>query len=96
MQHTHYLPVEVHNLMLFYTVFLVVVKVAMMLTEFRTSPFAVLENALGSFLFGFQPACMKAKAKAKVSYNGGTPANESTSGGETGDSVKKRHAKKTE
>lgn len=68
----------------------------MMLTEFRTSPFAVLENALGSFLFGFQPACMKAKSKAKVSYNGSTSVNEYSSGGETGDSVKKRHVKKTE
>lgn len=71
-------------------------QLAMMLTECRMSPFAVLENALGSLLFGFQPACMKAKGKAKVSYNGGASVNENTSGGETGDSVKKRQAKKTE
>ncbi|XP_077201486.1 trimeric intracellular cation channel type B [Paroedura picta] len=96
MQHTQYLPVELPNLMLFYTVILVVTKVAMMLTEFKTSPFAILENALGSFLFGFQPPCMKAKGKAKVSYNGGTSVNERASGDETGDSIKKKHTKKTE
>nr|XP_056704501.1 trimeric intracellular cation channel type B [Euleptes europaea] len=96
MQHTHYLPMEVHDLMLFYTVFLVVTKVAMMLTEFRTSPFAVLENAVGSFLFGFEPSYVKVKGKSKVSYNGGPSVNEGASGGEMGDTVKKRHAKKTE
>uniref|UniRef100_A0ACB8ES69 Trimeric intracellular cation channel type B-B n=2 Tax=Sphaerodactylus townsendi TaxID=933632 RepID=A0ACB8ES69_9SAUR len=96
MQATHYLPVAIHDLMLFYTVFLVVVKVAMMLTEFRTSPFAVFENAVGSFLFGFDPASVKAKGKAKISHNGGPSNSECTSGGEMGDGVKKRHAKKTE
>ncbi|XP_061489027.1 trimeric intracellular cation channel type B isoform X2 [Rhineura floridana] len=96
MQHTFYLPVAKPNLMLFYTIFLVVNKALMMLKECASSPFASFEKVLGILLFGQQAASPKAKSEAKVPYNGASSDYDHTTSGETGDSVKKRHAKKSE
>ncbi|KAJ7335340.1 hypothetical protein JRQ81_013281 [Phrynocephalus forsythii] len=95
MQHASYLPIEKHNLMFFYTIFLVVTKVAMMLTLCSTSPFAPLERTLAYILFGWQPADSRGKSEAKVPHNGASSADR-TIGGETSDSSRKRHSKKTE
>ncbi|KAJ6657105.1 hypothetical protein lerEdw1_002850 [Lerista edwardsae] len=80
MQHTLCLPIEKHNLMFLFTVFIVFKAVTMRLLGFKGSPFALLENALGSLIFGLETAS----------------SNDCVAGGETGDSAKKKHAKKTE
>ncbi|XP_042309249.1 trimeric intracellular cation channel type B [Sceloporus undulatus] len=96
MQQTLYLPVEKHDLMFLYTIFLVGTKISMMLIERSTSPFAPLEKILGHLLFGWQPPSSRARGEAKVPYNGTSSAGGHTSGGETGESAKKKHAKKSE
>uniref|UniRef100_A0A8D0L6Q8 Transmembrane protein 38B n=1 Tax=Sphenodon punctatus TaxID=8508 RepID=A0A8D0L6Q8_SPHPU len=96
LQHVHYLPIAKHNLVFFYTVFLVVIKVTMMLTKSKASPFAPIETLLGRLLFGWQPAPSKGKGEAKVSSNGTSSISDRTSSGENTDSIKKRQAKKTE
>uniref|UniRef100_A0A8D0E659 Transmembrane protein 38B n=1 Tax=Salvator merianae TaxID=96440 RepID=A0A8D0E659_SALMN len=90
MQHINYLPVAKHNLMFFYTIFLVVTKVTMMLTEHKTSPFALFEAALSCLFFGWEPTCLKAKGEVRLPNNGTSTACD------LGDSGKKKHAKKTE
>lgn len=56
LQHTQYLPLQKHHLMLIYTVFLVVNKSRMMLTGSSASPFAAIESAIYKTLFiGFPP-----------------------------------------
>ncbi|XP_062985222.1 trimeric intracellular cation channel type B isoform X2 [Elgaria multicarinata webbii] len=92
MQHVGYLPVAKHQLMFFYTVFLVITKAAMMLTQRVTSPFAPLEMVLGRFLFSQHPA----SSKAQVPYNGTSSTSDHATNRETGDGAKKKLAKKTE
>ncbi|XP_015247462.1 trimeric intracellular cation channel type B [Cyprinodon tularosa] len=56
LQQTHYLPLQKHHLMLFYTIFIVVNKTRMMLTGSSSSPFAPIESALYKALFtGYSP-----------------------------------------
>ncbi|XP_053157603.1 trimeric intracellular cation channel type B isoform X2 [Hemicordylus capensis] len=95
MQHMYYLPIEKPNLMLLYTIFLVGTKVTGMLTGSTSSPFAPLEKALGYLLFGLQPPS-KVKGEARVPHNGTSSVSDRPAGGEVLESVKKRHAKKTE
>ncbi|XP_055010071.1 trimeric intracellular cation channel type B isoform X2 [Boleophthalmus pectinirostris] len=51
LQHTQYLPVQKHHLMLIYTVFLVANKSRMMLTGSSVSPFAPIESIIYKALF---------------------------------------------
>ncbi|MEQ2160294.1 hypothetical protein GOODEAATRI_032146, partial [Goodea atripinnis] len=53
LQQTHYLPLQKHHLMLFYTIYIVVNKVSsrMMLTGSSSSPFSPIESALYKTLF---------------------------------------------
>uniref|UniRef100_H3DN10 Transmembrane protein 38B n=2 Tax=Tetraodon nigroviridis TaxID=99883 RepID=H3DN10_TETNG len=56
LQHTSYLPLQKHHLMLFYTVFTVTNKSRMMLTGSSASPFAAIEAAVYRALFsGYSP-----------------------------------------
>ncbi|XP_020657120.2 trimeric intracellular cation channel type B [Pogona vitticeps] len=95
MQHISFLPIEKHNLMFFYTIFLVVTKVTMMLTQRPTSPFAPIEKTLAYLLFGWQPTDSRGKGEARIPHNGASSADR-TMGGETSGSAKMRHSKKTE
>ncbi|XP_053558587.1 trimeric intracellular cation channel type B [Bombina bombina] len=54
LQHTQYLPISRHNIMFIYTMFLVVTKARMMLSNSKESPFQPIEAALGRLLFGCQ------------------------------------------
>ncbi|KAM4719199.1 trimeric intracellular cation channel type B isoform 1-T3 [Anableps anableps] len=51
LQQTHYLPLQKHHLMLFYTIFIVVNKSRMMLTGSSSSPFTPIESVLYKTLF---------------------------------------------
>ncbi|CAM4676185.1 trimeric intracellular cation channel type B isoform X2 [Lepidochelys kempii] len=95
LQHAQNLPIARHNLMFFYTTFLVVTKVTMMLTQSAVSPFAPFESVLGRILFGWQQTPSKVKGEARVSSNG-TSSVCDRSAGEASESIKKRQAKKTE
>ncbi|TFK01751.1 SET and MYND domain-containing protein 4 [Platysternon megacephalum] len=95
LQHAQNLPIARHNLMFFYTTFLVVTKVTMMLTQSAVSPFAPFESVLGRMLFGWQQTPSKVKGEARVSSNG-TSSVCDRSAGEASESIKKRQAKKTE
>ncbi|XP_053226639.1 trimeric intracellular cation channel type B isoform X1 [Podarcis raffonei] len=97
MQHISFLPVAKPNLMLYYTSFLVITKVIMMLTDNAFTPLAPFEKVLVGLLFGLHPPCPEAcNSEAKVPYNGTSSDYDRTTAGETSDSVKRRHAKKTE
>ncbi|XP_038625974.1 trimeric intracellular cation channel type B isoform X1 [Tachyglossus aculeatus] len=61
LQHTKYLPIEKHNLMFFYTSFLVFTKVTMMLVGCADSPIACLETLLSRVLFSIQQASPEVK-----------------------------------
>ncbi|CAD7687486.1 unnamed protein product [Nyctereutes procyonoides] len=97
-QHTKYLAVSRHNLMFLYTMFLVVTKITMMITETATTVlFAPLEDTLGRMLFGWQQqfsSCEK-KSETKSSFNG-TGSSTSKPIAVASDTVKKKHTKKTE
>lgn len=51
LQQTQYLPLQKHHLMLIYTIFIVINKSRMMLTQSSTSPFAAIESAVCKTLF---------------------------------------------
>lgn len=51
LQHTQYLPIQKHHLMLIYTIFLVVNQSRMMLTGSSSSPFAAVESVIHKTLF---------------------------------------------
>ncbi|XP_056434709.1 trimeric intracellular cation channel type B isoform X1 [Gadus chalcogrammus] len=51
LQHTSYLPLQKHHLMLIYTVFNVVNKARIIITGSSTSPFALLESVIYKTLF---------------------------------------------
>lgn len=101
MQHTLYLPIEKHNLMFLYTIFIVMKKVTMMLSGF--TGFASLENTLTGLLFGLKaPSCNIQKEVKVPSKEPKVTSNDSSSGcdysstGTVGYGAKKRQAKKTE
>ncbi|XP_066471867.1 trimeric intracellular cation channel type B [Tiliqua scincoides] len=96
MQHTLHLPIEKHNLMFFYTIFIVVKKVTMMLSGLTSSPFASLENPLASVLFGLKTTSSNVKDEAKVPSNNASSSCDYGTHEVTGESAKKRHPKKTE
>nr|XP_058158561.1 trimeric intracellular cation channel type B isoform X2 [Dasypus novemcinctus] len=96
-QHIKYLSISKHNLMFFYTIFLVTTKITMMLTATSATPFAPLEDILGRMLFGWQHrflSCEK-KSEIKSSFNG-TDSSTSKPTADTSEKVKKQHTKKTE
>lgn len=95
LQHSQYLPIERHNLMFLYTIFLVVSKVKMMLTRSAASPFAPIESALGYIFFGLPKTPPKMKSEGATSSNGSSVCDQSSSE-QSHDGVKKRQAKKTE
>ncbi|XP_012724452.2 trimeric intracellular cation channel type B [Fundulus heteroclitus] len=72
LQQTHYLPLQKHHLMLFYTIFIVVNKSRMMLTGSSSSPFAPIESALYKTLFsGHSPyAALTAEVQKAGTDNG--------------------------
>uniref|UniRef100_A0A3Q2Q8G6 Transmembrane protein 38B n=1 Tax=Fundulus heteroclitus TaxID=8078 RepID=A0A3Q2Q8G6_FUNHE len=72
LQQTHYLPLQKHHLMLFYTIFIVVNKSRMMLTGSSSSPFAPIESALYKTLFsGHSPyAALTAEVRKAGTDNG--------------------------
>ncbi|XP_076019846.1 trimeric intracellular cation channel type B [Genypterus blacodes] len=73
LQHTRYLPVQKHYLMLIYTTFTVVNKSRMMLTGSSTSPFAVIESAIYKTLFtGHSPYAALTGDIRKASITNGT------------------------
>ncbi|XP_060917247.1 trimeric intracellular cation channel type B [Labrus mixtus] len=80
LQHTHYLPLQKHHLMLVYTVFTVVNKSRMMLTGSSTSPFAVIESAVYKTLFtGCSPyAALTDEVNKSCIDNGAANASTST------------------
>ncbi|NXG09960.1 T38BA protein, partial [Sakesphorus luctuosus] len=94
LQHSQYLPIARHNLVFFYTIFLVTFKVKMMLTRCATSPLAPLEAALGHVLFGLRKAPPKVKGEGAASSNGSSVCDRPSE--QHHDGVKKRQAKKTE
>ncbi|KAM4809872.1 trimeric intracellular cation channel type B [Rhinophrynus dorsalis] len=69
LQHGNHLPITKHNLMFFYTLFLIITKITLMLTHSTASPLQPVESALSRLLFGWQkiPSTVKEKAPgAKV------------------------------
>ncbi|XP_027718853.1 trimeric intracellular cation channel type B [Vombatus ursinus] len=92
LQHSGTLPMEKHSLMFCYTFFIVVTKIAMMLTESESSPLTPFEIMLGRMLFGFwqnDPS----SGPCKSSFNGtGTRSKPYSIHVE----AKRRHTKKTE
>ncbi|KAI3362254.1 hypothetical protein L3Q82_012577 [Scortum barcoo] len=80
MQQTHYLPLQKHHLMLFYTVFTVVNKSRMMLTGSSSSPFAAIESAIYKTLFsGHSPyATLTDEVKKACIDNGTTSTSTAT------------------
>ncbi|XP_042365876.1 trimeric intracellular cation channel type B [Plectropomus leopardus] len=74
LQQTHYLPLQKHHLMLFYTVFIVVNKSRMMLTGSSALPFANIESAIYKTLFsGHSPyAALTDEVKRACIDNGNT------------------------
>ncbi|XP_003470960.1 trimeric intracellular cation channel type B [Cavia porcellus] len=92
-QHTNHLAISEHNLMFFYTVFLVTTKITMMMTETSSMTVAPFEDTLSRVLFGWQKQFSWCETKA--SYNGtGSSASKSTA--DASENVKKKHTKKTE
>ncbi|XP_070707045.1 trimeric intracellular cation channel type B [Pempheris klunzingeri] len=73
LQHTHYLPLQKHHLMLIYTVFIVVNKSRMLLTGSSTSPFAAIESAIYKTLFtGYSPYAVLTGDVTKACIDNGT------------------------
>ncbi|KAM8962360.1 trimeric intracellular cation channel type B [Pelodytes ibericus] len=99
MQHTQHLPISKHNLMLLYTMYLVVTKVTMMLTRSATSPFQPIETTLGRLIFGCQQAPTEVKEKVTSSPDvQGEPSKllEKKSSTETSENTRKRQTKKSD
>ncbi|KAM6169289.1 trimeric intracellular cation channel type B [Rhynchocyon petersi] len=94
-QHTKHLGISKHNLMFFYTVFLVTTKVTMMLTETSLQPFAPLEDTLGRMVFGFHRQCSPSEQKSDSKSNG-TGSSTSKPVADTSDNLQKKQSKKTE
>ncbi|KFO35168.1 trimeric intracellular cation channel type B isoform X1 [Fukomys damarensis] len=95
-QHTKHLAISKHNLMFFYTAFLVTTKITMMTTETSVT-LAPLEDTLSRMLFGWQKQfswCEK-KSETKPSSNG-TGSSASKPIADASENVKKKHNKKTE
>ncbi|CAI9171300.1 unnamed protein product [Rangifer tarandus platyrhynchus] len=96
-QQTKHLAISRHNLMFFFTVFLVATKITMMITETALMPFACFEDTLSRMLFGWQQKflpCEK-KSETKSSFNG-TGSSTSKPVANASEKVKKKHSKKTE
>ncbi|KAF4019573.1 hypothetical protein G4228_011222 [Cervus hanglu yarkandensis] len=96
-QQTKHLAISRHNLMFFFTVFLVATKITMMITETALMPFACFEDTLSRMLFGWQQQflpCEK-KSETKASFNG-TGSSTSKPVANASEKVKKKHSKKTE
>ncbi|XP_020725135.2 trimeric intracellular cation channel type B isoform X1 [Odocoileus virginianus] len=96
-QQTKHLAISRHNLMFFFTVFLVATKITMMITETALMPFACFEDTLSQMLFGWQQKflpCEK-KSETKSSFNG-TGSSTSKPVANASEKVKKKHSKKTE
>ncbi|XP_006864756.1 PREDICTED: trimeric intracellular cation channel type B [Chrysochloris asiatica] len=93
-QQTKYVGISKHNLMFFYTIFLVTTKVARMLTETSLVSFGNFEETLGRMLFGYQQlsSCEK---KSGIKSNG-TGSSGSKPTVDASDNLKKKHSKKTE
>ncbi|MEE6510710.1 hypothetical protein FKM82_030804 [Ascaphus truei] len=97
MQHAKHLPIERHNLMFIYTIFLVVTKVTMMLTRSTASPFQPIEATLGRMLFSRPRALTDAKEEAMASQSVEGPASKQPvekSSEEPSESTRKRQTKK--
>ncbi|KAG8130423.1 putative Trimeric intracellular cation channel type B protein [Naja naja] len=95
MQCNFYLPITKNNLMLLYTMFLVVTKINMMVTGCTTSPFASLEETMGRLFFGQKPTDSQAVDEIKGPVNGISSPCASLDG-EKSEAVQRKHAKKTE
>ncbi|XP_063311276.1 trimeric intracellular cation channel type B [Pelobates fuscus] len=67
LQQAQHLPLSRNNLMLFYTLFLVAIKVQMMLTHSSTSPFQPIEAALCRLLFSCHQAQTPVNEKVTTS-----------------------------
>ncbi|XP_007178313.1 trimeric intracellular cation channel type B [Balaenoptera acutorostrata] len=96
-QQTKHLAISRHNLMFLYTMFLVVTKITMMITETAVMPFACFEDTLNWILFGWQQqfsSCEK-RSETKSSLNG-TGSSTSKPIADASDKVQKKHTKKTE
>ncbi|XP_059782505.1 trimeric intracellular cation channel type B isoform X2 [Balaenoptera ricei] len=96
-QQTKHLAISRHNLMFLYTMFLVVTKITMMITETAVMPFACFEDTLNRILFGWQQqfsSCEK-RSETKSSLNG-TGSSTSKPIADASDKVQKKHTKKTE
>ncbi|XP_069043241.1 trimeric intracellular cation channel type B isoform X3 [Lepisosteus oculatus] len=65
LQESQYFPLARHHLMFFYTIFVVINKVRMMLIHSTESPFAPLEAVLYHLFFARQPTVTEAKGAAK-------------------------------
>ncbi|KAI5138280.1 trimeric intracellular cation channel type B isoform X1 [Manis pentadactyla] len=94
-QHTKHLGISRHNLMFLFTMFLVVTKITMMVTETTIMPFAPFEDALSRMLFGWQQqfsSCEK-KSETKPSFNS-TGSSASKPITDSSDRVKKKQTKK--
>ncbi|XP_075416384.1 trimeric intracellular cation channel type B [Tenrec ecaudatus] len=91
-QHTKHLAISKHNLMFFYTIFIVATKVAMMLTQTSIVPFAPFEDALGRVLFGSQQLSSSSAKKSETKFNG-TGSSTSKPTAEASDNLQKKHSK---
>ncbi|XP_053321849.1 trimeric intracellular cation channel type B [Spea bombifrons] len=97
LQHGQYLPISRNDLMLFYTMFLIVTKVTMMLTRSSTSPFQPIETPLGRLLFGCP--CDPTEVKEKVAASPDVKAKLSRQPEEknsTNENIRKRPTKKAD
>ncbi|XP_009996458.1 PREDICTED: trimeric intracellular cation channel type B [Chaetura pelagica] len=94
LQHSQYLPIERHDLMFLYSIFLVVSKVTMTLTKSLASPFAPFEAALGHMFFGLQKTPSKVRAEGASSSSGSSDGDRSSE--QPRDGVRKRQANKSE
>ncbi|XP_015675919.1 trimeric intracellular cation channel type B [Protobothrops mucrosquamatus] len=96
MQCNFYLPITKHNLMLLYTLFLVITKINMMMTGCTTSPFASLEEPMARLFFGQKPTGSQAMDEIKGPLNGISSACDCLLDGEKSEAVQKTQAKKTQ
>ncbi|XP_039206376.1 trimeric intracellular cation channel type B isoform X1 [Crotalus tigris] len=96
MQCNFYLPITKHNLMLLYTLFLVITKINMMVTGCTTSPFASLEEPLARLFFGQKPTGSQAMDEIKGPLNGISSACDCLLDGEKSEAVQKKQAKKAQ
>ncbi|KAM7093987.1 trimeric intracellular cation channel type B [Molossus nigricans] len=96
-QHTEHLAISRHHLVFFYTVFLVVTKIVMMITETATVSSAPFEDAVSRILFGWQQQISPHEKKNEIkSPFRSTDSSTSKSIAGNSDKVKKKDTKKTE